>query len=411
MPPPPYQSYNSNAAAPLQEQPQEQQQYQYQRPDFVSPAAATYGSPATPGSLDTPGAGAPPAGVAAAAASPFANIIAGVHASDVFAASSPQKQEAPPAVTFAGVNANAGDFFAASSPQTQEAPPALATSASASDVFAAPPVVAASDAFAAPAPAVAASDAFAAPAPAAISHTPPPQEELPPATVTTVPVTAAAPVAATDAVVTPASPLAAADVFGAPPESTPQPPAAQPFATAPLSGGISSGVVSPLESKPPNSLSHAKSAEELFAEDAPQEQQAAAEQPVSNERGQQQQHTSFSPPMTNPVAEDAAAVFGSAGSGSAEQVFGSAPAAQTSAGQNASELTNQGQPTNESLDDGDDDGMLDDVPLTPSLERPVAESSTEQSASQPASPPGAADADSLFAAIGMKPPPFSVKRR
>jgi hypothetical protein len=463
MPPPPYQSHNyqppaaamsSQQAAAYQhpvayQQPAPmtpQQPTAYQRPDFVSPAEATYGSPGTPGgmSVASPSSanGTYPSQIAASdAANAFAvpSPQKDDAASDIFSApplqaTQEQQQQQPLAST--STPSNPSDVFAAppSQPtQEQQQPTAVTAPVAVSDVFEAapseptqeqqqPPAAwhnSANNSFGAPSPdqqtqqpqpTTIASNAFAAPAP---------QGQAAAAAASTL--LFAAPQTTTSS--EQPTVVASANVFGAAaPSQKPFP--LQTSAPAAQQLFVPQAGVSPLKTMPLNSISRAMSAEELFSEDAPFEEP------------QQQQPTSSSEPAVAPVqqyqpADDASALFaaaGPAGSGSAEQVFGSSGTAQTeaqqpvptsssSSGQNASEAKKEEQAImggdDSDGDEGDmDDVPMDDIPLSPTLQRPVAtetQQSTAEQQQQPAAAAAPAD-NNLFAAIGMPPPPFSKKR-
>jgi len=103
-------------------------------------------------------------------------------------------------------------------------------------------------------------------------------------------------------------------------------------------------------------------------------------------------------------------------SSTAEQLFDAPPSASAETPEKPPQASLPG-PSQGGLDE---DGMMDDVPLSPELQRPVAEGTPTAVNGVPSlssSPPRAAapatedNADSLFAAIGMPPPPFSARKR
>lgn len=256
----------------------------------------------------------------------------------------------------------------------------------ASDAFAAPSLAAeaptpapSAEPWATPSPApVSASDAFSAPPPAA--EPAPALSALPWAT------PSPAPVSASDAFSAP--PPSAADAFGAPP----------PTATSPTPAAPSL----PSQGTPQRTIS----ADELFAEDAPT---GTAENDSTHPPSQAQEPTA-APESTS----DAPPPAQSDTSDSANQLFGAPPAATLPETPTKSDAVPPMAPSHGEVDD---DGMLDDIPLSPTLQRPVIAQPTPVAAngvppiaSAPA--PVAGDgAESLFAAIGMPPPPFSARKR
>ena len=104
---------------------------------------------------------------------------------------------------------------------------------------------------------------------------------------------------------------------------------------------------------------------------------------------------------------------GTAGSGSAEQVFGAAPVRE----EMASQSTSQDQPAREATTtdfDGESEEFMTEVPLTPGRESRTSMqaegASSQQVQSQPSTSAAPSGAESLFAAIGLPPPPMSSRR-
>ena len=409
MPPPPYQSHDYET----------RQGQAYQRPDFVSPAAATYGSPATPGAMSTP-----TLSVASPANAFQSNPTYGAPASATQLFSAPPTATAGPAEGSSNAKSSA---FVAPLPAVTEQP----STATAAVAFSAPAPTT-EDAFAAPSPKATANaeDAFSAPAPAigqepqvgsnafaSQSHT-------------------QASSAASDAFVAPAPQTqvaAASDVFSSPSNESqgipavptnatsvfavaPQPqqvPAHQTLESIPSTRAQVFGTsqergmaprlqqgISPFDIPSKDGILRAKSAEELFGMEPPSEQpqQQSTSEPAK-------QLFSESAPThqvahVEQAAGDAAAVFGAAGSGSAEKAFGSV----SQQSQLTASVQIASEPNTELTNSNVDDGEMDDVPLTPAVDRIVPQPAETQ--------PGttAASADSFFASIGMPPPPFSKKR-
>ena len=83
----------------------------------------------------------------------------------------------------------------------------------------------------------------------------------------------------------------------------------------------------------------------------------------------------------------------------------------------AQALSTPQKPTPDSnlMDELDGDGTLDDIPLSPDLQRPVAENvapvALPTTTNTTTAMPSDNTAESLFAAIGMPPPPFSARKR
>ena len=314
MPPPPYQSQNYSQPA-VGTTP-------YKRPDAVSPAAATYGSPATPGNLGTPFQSPPPASNVFAAPSPH-NVepaTTGVDATGLFAAPPQQTTQGPPAATN---SAPAASGVFAASPQQATNEPASTSGPAATDVFSAPPQQTTQDA---PASAAALAS-FAAPA-----------------------TTQDGPVAS--------------DTFAA---SAPQ--AQQPATSSTFMPPATQNQ----QSFQPTFVPPApKSAEELFGSEPP---------PPHHQHQEEQQATSETAKQL--FAENAPTVQAAA-------VLGSGPGKIESIGQNASDV-----------DQGD--GQMDEIPLSPKASAP------QIAQAQPAAT--TSEAESLFATIGMPPPPFTAKNR
>ena len=302
MPPPPYQSQNYSTPSGNQQ------------PGFVSPAAATYGSPVTPGNLGTPAT------------------------ADVF--------QSPPPATPGTSSAPYQPAQNAAAPPAQTQQP---TSVSASSVFGAPFQQNSGTA----------NETFDQPA-AAPNQAPRNQVQ--------------------QTLQEPSS------------QQTPGLSSAMPFART-------------------LSVQSAQSAEELFAEDAPADTQTTSE-PVTSESSQQIFNNSAPLEPT-----DAADVFAAPPSGNlapGDLTSAVAAAAVPPSGQDASEAAFQEKANGEGEED---DGDMVDISLTQSpagAPRPT----NDQVAATPAVPlnpapvatPAAAD-NSLFAAIGMPPPPLSSRKK
>jgi hypothetical protein len=196
------------------------------------------------------------------------------------------------------------------------------------------------------------------------------------------------------------------------------------------------GALYPTESTPVVIPAAPKSAEEVFSEiplpTAPKStEEAFAESRYEGNSGSyvamqppsipQPYHASAVASITSMGGGGGAADFfgggpgGSAGSGSAEQVFGAAPIVQTHEEQPAATLTaveSYGGEENEEED-------MTEVPLSPGgvfAKSPLLAVPTQQQQPQnqspvvPQSTPAASSAESLFAAIGLPPPPMSYRR-
>ena len=293
-----------------------------------------------------------------------------VSASDAFGAPAPAAAtttETPTAdaittTTEVSSEASATEAFGAPAPvttaTTMSETPALS---SASDALGAPAPVTESTVANSTLPQMTASDAFAAPAP--ISQT------------------------------SPTAPMSASNAFSAPPPATDAFAAPAHTPSDAVGGGMPTAHLGPRR--------RAMSADELFAESAPTDDES---------------EESASP--TDGNATD----LNRTGS-AAEQVFGAAPAAPMAPPDSVAN-----QPEN--LDDVDGDGVMDDIPLSPTLQAPPAGSASSSTipsvgptaaalaatglpdlAHAPAASDTSNSADSLFAAIGMPPPPFSASKK
>jgi hypothetical protein len=249
---------------------------------------------------------------------------------------------------------SASDAFASSAATTTTTEATMP--ASVADAFGAPPPseteTAAPTAEVATESSSAPADAFSAP-PSSETTTATPTTEVATESSTPTPTPTPAPISASDAFSAP--PPSAADAFGAPPPSDTT--TATPTTTA--TGTTSSPFFAPRQ--------RSISADELFAENPP----------ASSATGHENDTTT--------------------------------PATAT---------PQKAEPTTsvEEIDDGDED-MMDDVPLSPTLQRPVSSAPTADTGvpsldTQPNNPTPAPDggAESLFAAIGMPPPPFSARK-
>jgi hypothetical protein len=96
------------------------------------------------------------------------------------------------------------------------------------------------------------------------------------------------------------------------------------------------------------------------------------------------------------------------GASGVEQVFGSSPTQETSSGQGkAMEIGQNVFQPNPEQPVGSNEEEMADVPLSPQRNEPRAGPGTTQvTTAQPDSAANNNSADSLFAAIGMPPPPF-----
>eukprot|EP00934_Nitzschia_sp_Nitz4_P005097 Nitzschia sp. Nitz4//scaffold14_size191712//122492//125170//NITZ4_001736-RA/size191712-processed-gene-0.279-mRNA-1//1//CDS//3329536966//5087//frame0 len=177
--------------------------------------------------------------------------------------------------------------------------------------------------------------------------------------------------------------ISADELFGAAPAAEPVVESVPPTPAAETSFGspVSSGQV-PIPSPAGQPVARSISADELFEAAPPTEPTVSTPAPAAV--------NAFAPPSSLNA--------GNTPSMNANDLFGAAPPVTETP---AAGVSTPAPATEEPPTLSNPDGLMDDIPLSPELQRP------------PAAAPASANegAESLFAAIGMPPPPFSAKKR